>query len=375
MELELQGDPKGLHMLLEFEPKSPPKELYLKVDGQVIVWDIMRPLLNKLPEPNILLSEADNTDYVPSKETDNYDHKAAILHSFLSSQIFTVLKREETYHYIPNIETWLETLPVGTLYNTYTKMNKNLDMANCFLTQTNDVLAACTGSSTNAIFLGSSQQSCAALYYITKYVTKTKVARGNCLLALAASLNAITKYPSRAKDSGTDKRSAQHLLTKVHNALFRHAEISHTQAALTLLGTSSEIASTNFAYFSAKHMVAGIQAELKQHAKRVACNTTSVDSNPSNDSSNTPYADNMQPPKKKQKTSANKASQQVENHPGIPNVQSTFEQLQTHSRGEAPHCNASPPECGDPQSSLPPLMQTQAEQKNSKTNKKTRPLK
>jgi hypothetical protein len=174
--LELQGDPKGLRTVLEVEPKSPPRELYLKVDGRVIVWEIMRPLLNKLPEPNMPLSEVDNTDYAPGSETGNYDHKAAHLHSFLSSQILTTLQREETYQYIPDIKIWLETLPVGVLFNTYTKMNEHLDIANCFLTQTNDVLAACTGSSTNAIFLGSSQQSRAALYYVTKYVTKTKVA-------------------------------------------------------------------------------------------------------------------------------------------------------------------------------------------------------
>jgi hypothetical protein len=87
IELELQGDPKGLRTVLEVEPKSPPRELYLKVDGRVIVWEIMRPLLNKLPEPNMPLSEVENTDYAPGSVTDNYDHKAAILHSFLSSQL------------------------------------------------------------------------------------------------------------------------------------------------------------------------------------------------------------------------------------------------------------------------------------------------
>jgi hypothetical protein len=267
IQLELEGDIKGLHSVLQVEPKSPPKELYLKVDGRVIVWELMRPLLSKLPEPPIALSEITNTAYTPTGNDNRapYDSKAVRLHTFLSWQILTAINRDETNQYIPEIKNWLDSLQVDTLYTVYTKMNETLHLSNCYLTQTNDVLAASTGGSTNALFLGSSQQSRAALYYVTKYVTKTKVARGNCLLALAASLDAVAKYPSKAKDTGTDKRTAQHVLTKVHNILFRHAEISDTQAALTLLGTRSEIASTNFAYFAAKHMVAGIKAELKKN--------------------------------------------------------------------------------------------------------------
>jgi hypothetical protein len=260
-QLELTGNIKTKdHKVIEVTPKTKRNHLYLNVDGRIIVWELKRPLLQKLPTPPISFHSVTNKTFKPSENTN--DMSASTLHDFYRNTLLQVLADEGTKEYVPGIQQWFYTLQLQTMHLVYNQINEELDTVNGYMTQTNDVLAAATGCSTNAAHLGSSQQSRNAIYYITKYVTKTKVARGNCLLALAASINAISKSPSKAKDTGTDKRTVQQMLTKVHNMLFRHAEISDTQAALTLLGSPSELTSTAFQYVGAKHVISRVKAEL-----------------------------------------------------------------------------------------------------------------
>jgi hypothetical protein len=260
-QLELTGNIKTKdHKVVEVNPKTKRKHLYLNVDGRIIVWELKRPLLQKLPTPPISFDSVNNKTFKPGEPAN--DLSASTLHDFYTNTLLQLLKEEGTKEYVPGIQQWFHTLQLQTMHLVYNQINEELDTVNGYITQTNDVLAAAAGCSTNAAHLGSSQQSRNAIYYITKYVTKTKVARGNCLLALATSINAISKSPSKAKDTGTDKRTVQQMLTKVHNMLFRHAEISDTQAALTLLGSPSELTSTAFQYVGAKHVLSRVKAEL-----------------------------------------------------------------------------------------------------------------
>lgn len=72
---------------------------------------------------------------------------------------------------------------------------------------------------------------------------------GACVLALADAQEHVAKYPSRADDTGTDIRTAQHLLTRTLNGLNCKMEISDTQAASALLGFPTEVTSDVFVVY------------------------------------------------------------------------------------------------------------------------------
>ncbi len=121
--------------------------------------------------------------------------------------------------------------------------------------------------STNAILLGNTQQSRASLFYISSYITKNKMSLEHCLSALSRAQAHIEKYPSKADDAGTKKRTIQHLMQRVLNTMYCHRELSDTQVALALLnGLAAEATSDSFSYYGAGYMNNFIDAELKQNS-------------------------------------------------------------------------------------------------------------
>jgi hypothetical protein len=144
----------------------------------------------------------------------------------------------------------------------YSNLNVQLPNLNGLVVETNPTLANATGSSTNAILMGNSQQSKASLFYVAPYICKNKVALDSCLQALNKAQQHIDNYPSAASNSGTDRRTVQHLFTRVLNQIYSHIEVSDSQAALSLLNMGCEITSDTFAYFGADHNVNFLNYEM-----------------------------------------------------------------------------------------------------------------
>ena len=91
-----------------------------------------------------------------------------------------------------------------------------------------------------------------------------KMAAEQCLAALSRAQAHVQKNPSKAEDSGTAKRTVQHMFTRVLNTLYCHREISDTQVALALLSRlGTEATSESFAYYGAGYMRNFVQKELE----------------------------------------------------------------------------------------------------------------
>jgi hypothetical protein len=82
-------------------------------------------------------------------------------------------------------------------------------------------------------------QAKAACYYIVKYITKDGLQLSNVLALCKAAYDRITKFPSKAEDTGTAQRTSQHLLSRLMNSLNGKIEVSSTLATLALLGLPS----------------------------------------------------------------------------------------------------------------------------------------
>ena len=74
------------------------------------------------------------------------------------------------------------------------------------------------------------------------------------------------KYPSRAEDSGTQKRFVQHIITRVLNKMNSLMEVSDTQAAAALLGMDSGVCSDIFSAYDPSMYAESIL--LEKHQKK-----------------------------------------------------------------------------------------------------------
>ena len=86
----------------------------------------------------------------------------------------------------------------------------------------------------------------------------------HCLTALSHAQAHVQKKPSKADDTGTAKRTVQHMFTRVLNTLYCHREISDAQVALALLSRlGTEATSETFHYYGAGYMRNFIAKELE----------------------------------------------------------------------------------------------------------------
>ena len=156
----------------------------------------------------------------------------------------------------PTVKQWLTSLSPPLVISIYNSFSDSIQERNGWVVPTNHTLHNCTGSSCNALLLGNTQQSCASLFYVMPYLCKNKVALQACLVALEKAQQHVQKYPSISEqDTGTDKRTVQHMFTRVVNELSRSIQISDTQAALALLNMGTKITSDSFNYFGADFSV------------------------------------------------------------------------------------------------------------------------
>lgn len=112
----------------------------------------------------------------------------------------------------------------------------------------NDLITALLGCNTNIGVLGSDSQAKAALCYVLKYITKPTTELTHVLSLWNNARKTIETYPSKAVDTGTSLRTAQHFLTRIANQMTSSTEISSMMAAAALLGTPAETASCSFQY-------------------------------------------------------------------------------------------------------------------------------
>ena len=107
-------------------------------------------------------------------------------------------------------------------------------------TDYNPTLTALRGCNTAIYLLSGEAAAKAALFYIMEYMTKNPTELSCTVsLALAAKSN-IDAHPSKADDTGTEKRTAQHFLNRLMNTKRGKEEVSMMLASSCLIGLSPE---------------------------------------------------------------------------------------------------------------------------------------
>ncbi len=255
---------------------------------ELFMWELKRPLLDTLPSlPEHVQQAYDAHLEVQAGTAEQPSHLTNMAEVLFAGKSFVVEQLTASIDPIhdgedagPNFRKWLDSMESHVVIALYLKFCEELKVRNGMVVETNETLQLATGASTNAILLGSSQQSRAALFYVAPYVCKNKVALESCLTALEIAQRHIEEHPSCAEDSGTAKRTIQHLFTRVLNALSRSVEISDTQAALYLLNMGSEITSDSFRFFGAHHCVNYFLNSLQQQQDDSVPNLVSTDAIP-----------------------------------------------------------------------------------------------
>jgi len=125
---------------------------------------------------------------------------------------------------------------------------EDLHCRNGKLVQYNLAFTALTGSNTAPYFLGTVEQSRAAMFYIVKYVTKDKTPLAACLPVLMDAKRHIDKYPSVAENTGDTIRTAQHFLTRTLNSCSGNLEIGSCQGSSISLGHAGTFSSHKFTH-------------------------------------------------------------------------------------------------------------------------------
>ena len=245
------------------DPVAPPKgRNYLHnpvpaLDDRLIVWELKRSSLSALPAiPQALLPDNNQGENNTEEERQLCLDKAK---QFCISQMVEALAEEaNTPGYgedglDDSICDWLQGLLPQSVISVYNKLVEDIKSRNGWVVSTSPILHNATGSSTNAVLLGNSQQSKGSLFYVIPYLCKNKVELESCLFALERAREYVKEHPSQAGNSGTDTRFVQHMFTRVVNELSRSIELSSTQIALSLLDMGERITTDSFRYFGADY--------------------------------------------------------------------------------------------------------------------------
>lgn len=114
-----------------------------------------------------------------------------------------------------------------------------------------------------------SLQAKAACFYIMKYVVKDGNQLANVLSLIKKADEHLEAHPSLAADVGTRTRTAQHLMTRLINAINSDVEISGQVAASALLGMPSNIFSSDFELCYVLPALAHVQQLIKDGAEQL----------------------------------------------------------------------------------------------------------
>lgn len=125
---------------------------------------------------------------------------------------------------------------------------KRILAEDAYLVEFCPALTGVLGSNTTMSLICSAHQGQPIIHYILKYMVKDVLEIHNCLTCLYEAVNRIEHHPSIAEDSGTETRTAQHLLTRTINNVNKKGEVSGQFAAGCLLGKKSIVSSHGFVY-------------------------------------------------------------------------------------------------------------------------------
>ena len=223
-------------------------------DDRVLYWELKRPEIDQLPP-------------IPCFDSDSEKEMSAAKAFCVENLTFTVGPCDAK----SSLSCWLSNQDPLKVIETYNKLREDLPTANQWVVEHNELMVNVTGANVCTTPLGSAVQAKSALFYIVKYIGKPKVPLGQCLTTLNASMEHVKEYPSQAKeDTGTDKRTVQHYLTRTLNSLATQAEIADAQAAASLLGLKANVCTHSFAYFNPNDAIKYIQLKSTRINKPLA---------------------------------------------------------------------------------------------------------
>jgi hypothetical protein len=125
-------------------------------------------------------------------------------------------------------------------------VNKVLLKRNGLIVEFNEVITALLGCNTNVGVLGSEEQAKSTLCYLLKYVTKPTSEITHSISLIQNARRTVEEYPSVAEDSGTNRRTAMHILNRITNKISSTIEVSSSFASLAILGGPAEFTSCTF---------------------------------------------------------------------------------------------------------------------------------
>jgi hypothetical protein len=209
------------------------------VKDWIIVWEICRPTLR-------LVSDGDpgvGSDNVEGANGDVLSRQTMVarLRSIL-------LDGSPAYDSNSSFWQWLDRLDDNRLSTFYQDLADRLEKANGYIAAYNAATSYCTGSHNNYLLLGSQDQAKSAIYYICPYMGKTKYPLMHSLAVLQLALDHVEKHKSVAADTGSDQRTAKHVLTRVLNQMNLCMEKSDYQAAACLAHLPTHFSGTKNAY-------------------------------------------------------------------------------------------------------------------------------
>lgn len=107
-------------------------------------------------------------------------------------------------------------------------------------------------------------QAKAALFYLVKYITKSKTDLQVSLAVLSAAFREINANPSCAEDTGTAQRIAQHFITRAENNITGSHELADPQAANMLVGGKAEMKTAPNRYIYPWPAIAYVREEMRR---------------------------------------------------------------------------------------------------------------
>ena len=173
----------------------------------LIVWETAR-----RPAANILRTTQPNEEPLTKQE----------IIQELQSNLSTVRD------FCPQHDLWdqLDKMPEDDVQRFYRMLIESFATANQYIASYNPPISYCTGAHNNAVLLGGDQQAKAATFYLCPYLGKLKFPLQDCLVILQEAVERVKQHPSVATDSGTDERTAKHVLQRCLNRLNMQMELS-----------------------------------------------------------------------------------------------------------------------------------------------------
>ena len=140
----------------------------------------------------------------------------------------------------------LSGMDVNDLRALYDTIYLKLTTRNGYVVDYNPTLTAVLGCHSNALLLGSSEQSKVAAHYVGPYVDKNKTPLSESLEVVYEATEHAKNHPSIAEDTGTNARFVQYVMTRILNQLGSLMEICDTQAAGAVLGLNVSLSSESY---------------------------------------------------------------------------------------------------------------------------------